>query len=39
LAAPCRNRQHVTNFSKARELQGSDLGRVSDPYTAMSLRL
>jgi len=33
------NRQHVTNVSKARELQGSDLARVTDPYTAMSLRL
>ncbi|MCX7214505.1 MAG: integrase domain-containing protein [Burkholderiales bacterium] len=33
------NRQHVTNVSKARELLGSDLARVTDPYTAMSLRL
>ena len=33
------NRQYVTNVSKARELQGSDLDRVTDPYTAISLRL
>ncbi|MFY7913902.1 MAG: phage integrase N-terminal domain-containing protein [Rubrivivax sp.] len=32
-------RQLVTNVSKARELQGADLARISDPYTAMSLRL
>ncbi|MGQ0522846.1 MAG: phage integrase N-terminal domain-containing protein [Betaproteobacteria bacterium] len=33
------NRQHVTNVSKARELTGTDLEKVSDPYTAMSLKL
>jgi Phage integrase, N-terminal/Integrase len=33
------NRQHVTQVSKARELQGSDLARVTDPFTAISLRL
>ena len=33
------NRQYVTNVSKARELSGTDLGRIADPYTAMSLRL
>jgi site-specific recombinase XerC len=33
------NRQHVTQVSKARELLGSDLARVTDAYTAMSLRL
>lgn len=32
-------RQHVSNVSKARALEGEQLGRVSDPYTAMSLRL
>ncbi|MCC7487747.1 MAG: integrase domain-containing protein [Burkholderiales bacterium] len=32
-------RQHVTNVSKARELTGTDLGKITDPYTAMSLRL
>src|SRR6185295_17596374 len=33
------DRQHVSNVSKARELSASDLTRVTDPYTAMSLRL
>jgi hypothetical protein len=33
------NRQHVTNVSKARELSGGELARITDPYTAMSLRL
>jgi len=33
------DRQHVTNVSKARELTGTDLAKVTDPYTAMSLRL
>jgi hypothetical protein len=33
------DRQHVTNVSKARELTGTDLEKVTDPYTAMSLRL
>ena len=33
------NRQYVTNVSKARELSGVELGRITDPYTAMSLRL
>jgi hypothetical protein len=33
------NRQYVTNVSKARELSGGDLARISDPYTRMSLRL
>jgi hypothetical protein len=33
------NRQYVTNVSKARELSGTELGRITDPYTAMSLRL
>ena len=33
------NRQYVTNVSKARELSSSELGRITDPYTAMSLRL
>ena len=33
------DRQHVTNVSKARELTGTDLQKVTDPYTAMSLRL
>jgi len=33
------HRQHVTNVSKARELTGTDLDKVSDPYTAMSLKL
>ena len=33
------NRQYVTNVSKARELSGSELSRITDPYTAMSLRL
>ena len=32
-------RQYVTNVSKARELSGSDLSRINDPYTVMSLRL
>jgi site-specific recombinase XerC len=32
-------RQHVSNTSKARTLDGDHLGRVVDPYTAMSLRL
>ena len=33
------NRQFVTQVSKARELSAVDLGRITDPYTAMSLRL
>lgn len=33
------DRQHVTNVSKARELTATDLQKVADPYTAMSLRL
>ncbi|MDZ4731055.1 MAG: phage integrase N-terminal domain-containing protein [Xanthomonadales bacterium] len=33
------NRQYVTNVSKARELSGSEISRITDPYTAMSLRL
>ena len=32
-------RQYVTNISKARELSGSELSRITDPFTAMSLRL
>jgi Phage integrase, N-terminal/Integrase len=32
-------RKYVTNVSKARELSGSELSRITDPYTAMSLRL
>lgn len=32
-------RQYVTNVSKARELTAGDLVKVTDPYTAMSLRL
>ena len=33
------NRQYVTNVSKARQLTGDELARITDPYTAMSLRL
>jgi hypothetical protein len=33
------NRRYVTNVSKARELSGAELSRITDPYTAMSLRL
>ncbi len=33
------DRQHVSNTSKARTLDGDQLSRVTDPYTAMSLRL
>ena len=33
------NRKYITNVSKARELSGTELGRITDPYTAMSLRL
>lgn len=33
------NRQYVTQVSKAQELRSGDLARVSDPYSAMSLRL
>ena len=33
------NRTYVTNVSKARELSGPELFRITDPYTAMSLRL
>jgi hypothetical protein len=33
------NRKYVTNVSKARELTSTELGRITDPYTAMSLRL
>lgn len=32
-------RVYVTNVSQARELTGTDLAKVSDPFTAMSLRL
>jgi len=32
-------RQYVTNTSKARELTGGDLSRITDPYTRMSLQL
>jgi hypothetical protein len=33
------NRQYVTHVSKARELSSGDLRKITDPYTAMSLRL
>jgi site-specific recombinase XerC len=33
------DRQHVSNVSKARALEGEQMSRVTDPYTAMSLRL
>lgn len=33
------DRVYVTNVSKARELTGTDLAKVSDAYTSMSLRL
>ena len=33
------NRRYVTNVSRARELSSSELSRITDPYTAMSLRL
>ena len=33
------NRRYVTNVSRARELSSSELTRITDPYTAMSLRL
>jgi hypothetical protein len=33
------NRQYATNISKARQLTGEELARITDPYTAMSLRL
>jgi hypothetical protein len=33
------HRQYVTNTSKARELTGGDLSRITDPYTRMSLQL
>jgi hypothetical protein len=33
------NRQFVAQVSKARNLTAADLGRITDPYTAMSLRL
>ncbi len=33
------NRQYVTNVSKARQLTSGELARITDPYTAMSLRL
>ena len=33
------DRVYVTHVSKARELTETDLARVTDPYTAMSLRL
>jgi len=33
------DRQHVSNVTKARELTGADLEKVSDPYTSMSLKL
>lgn len=32
-------RQHVSNTSKARTLDSEQLSRITDPYTAMSLRL
>lgn len=32
-------RQYVTNVNKARELRSGELNRITDPYTAMSLRL
>jgi site-specific recombinase XerC len=32
-------RRHVTNISKAQELDADKLAKVSDPYTALSLRL
>jgi site-specific recombinase XerC len=32
-------RKYVTNVSKARELTTGDLAKITDPYTAMSLRL
>jgi site-specific recombinase XerC len=33
------DRVYVTNVSQARELTGTDLEKISDPFTAMSLRL
>ena len=33
------SRHYVTQVSKARELSAAELGRITDPYTAMSLRL
>lgn len=33
------NRQYVTNLDKARQLAAAELDRITDPYTAMSLRL
>ena len=33
------HRQFVTQVSKARELSAVELGRITDPYSAMSLRL
>lgn len=33
------NRRYVTTASKTRDLSATELGRVTDPYTAMSLRL
>jgi site-specific recombinase XerC len=33
------DRQYVTDLTKARELTGTDLEKITDPYTAMSLRL
>ena len=32
-------RQYVTNVSQSRELTGGDLAKVTDPYTALSLKL
>ena len=32
-------RRYVTNVSKARQLTSGDLAKVTDPYTAMSLRM
>lgn len=32
-------RQYVTNVSKSRELTAGDLAKVTDPYTALSLKL
>ncbi len=33
------DRRFVRNESKAKELDGDKLAKISDPYTAMSLRL
>jgi site-specific recombinase XerC len=39
VARDIADRRYVTNVSKARELDDADLGKLTDPYTAMSLRL